>query len=186
MIKLHGVNASGVSTLITPAKGNNQTTISNSTVPPQKQHKEQNQLSIEGNTTTNSNNTAITAITKAIHSNSNSNSNRISPTITNKNKNENNNNDSSSNVTSSGIRSNLTQTASTYHHNYNNNNNTKSISISIESSQNIVNGKGTSTIRAVANDAVTGGKIENALVKLNITFTSNGTSKEIYYLTLIR
>ena len=79
LIKLHGVNASGVSTLITPAKGNNQTTISNSTVPPQKQHKEQNQLSIEGNTTTNSNNTAIT---KAIHSNSNSNSSRISPTIT--------------------------------------------------------------------------------------------------------
>jgi hypothetical protein len=171
LIKLHSVIADGVSTLITPAKNNNQTTISNSTVPQQKQHKEQNQLSTARNTTTNSNNTAIT---KALHSKSNSN--RIPPSITNKNKNEN----SSSDFTSSGIRSNLTQTASTSRHNYNNNNNnTKSISISTESSQNIVNGNGTSTVRAVANDATTGKKIENAIVKLNITFTSNGTSKEI-------
>jgi hypothetical protein len=175
LIKWNSVNASGVSTLIVPAKSNSQTTISNSAMPSQKQHQEQNQLSTEHNTTTNSNNTAIN---EALHSKSNSNSNRISPSITNKSENDNEN--SNSNVTASGVRSNLTQTAPTYHHNYNNNNNnTKSISISIESSQNIVNGKGASTVRAVANDATTGKKIENATVKLNIAFTSNGTSKEI-------
>lgn len=39
--------------------------------------------------------------------------------------------------------------------------------------------KGTSIIKAIANDAATGKKIENAIVKLNITFTVNGTLKEI-------
>ena len=64
----------------------------------------------------------------------------------------------------SGVHSNLNQTASIYRNNYTNNNNTRSISISIESSQNIVNGNGTSTLRAAANDAITGKKIENAIV----------------------
>ena len=59
------------------------------------------------------------------------------------------------------------------------NNNAKPLSISTHSSQNIVNGKGTSTIAAIAYDANTGKKINNAIVKLKIVFTSNGTSKEI-------
>ncbi len=83
----------------------------------------------------------------------------------------------SNNATTSSLGSNLTHAPSTYNYNYNNR--TKSISISIESSQNIVNGNGTSTVKAIANDAATGKKIENAIVELNITFTSNGTYKEI-------
>jgi len=64
----------------------------------------------------------------------------------------------------------------------NNNNNisiVKPLSISIESSQNIINGKGKSTITAIAYDATSGKKIDNAVVKLKITFTSNGTTKMI-------
>jgi hypothetical protein len=63
--------------------------------------------------------------------------------------------------------------------NYNYNNNAKPLSISIQSSQNIVNGRGASTITATVYDVVTGKKIDNAIVELKITFTSNGTSKEI-------
>jgi hypothetical protein len=59
------------------------------------------------------------------------------------------------------------------------NNGAKSLSVSVKTSQNIVNGRGTSTVAAIANDAATGKKVENAIVKLKITFTSNGTSKEI-------
>jgi hypothetical protein len=55
----------------------------------------------------------------------------------------------------------------------------KSLSVSVRTSQNIVNGKGTSTVTAIANDAATGKRVENAVVKLKITFTSNGTSKVI-------
>ena len=55
----------------------------------------------------------------------------------------------------------------------------KSLSVSVRTSQNIVNGKGTSTVTAIANDAATGKRVENAIVKLKITFTSNGTSKVI-------
>ena len=63
--------------------------------------------------------------------------------------------------------------------NYNYDNNAKPLSISIQSSQNIVNGRGTSTVTAIAYDAITGKKIDNAVVKVKITFTSNDTSKEI-------
>jgi hypothetical protein len=47
------------------------------------------------------------------------------------------------------------------------------------SAQNIVKGRGTATITAITYDANTGKKINNAIVKLKIVFTSNGTSKEI-------
>lgn len=64
--------------------------------------------------------------------------------------------------------------------NYNNYiNGAKSLSVSVSTSQNIVNGKGTSTVTAIAYDAATGKKVENAIVKLKLTFTTNGTSKEI-------
>jgi hypothetical protein len=59
------------------------------------------------------------------------------------------------------------------------NSNAKPLSISIQSSQNIVNGKGASNISAIAHDAVTGEKIDNAIIRLKIFFTSNGTTKEI-------
>ena len=55
----------------------------------------------------------------------------------------------------------------------------KPLSVSIKSSQTIVNGRGKITISAIAYDATTGKKIENALVRLNILFTSNDTFKEI-------
>jgi len=63
--------------------------------------------------------------------------------------------------------------------NINNINKVKPLSISVQSSQNIVNGKGKSTITAIAYDATSGKKIDNAVVKLKITFTSNGTTKMI-------
>ena len=72
----------------------------------------------------------------------------------------------------------MTQSPSTSKYNYNNSN-AKPLSISIQSAQNIVNGRGISTITAIAYDANTGKKINNAIVKLMIVFTSNGTSKEI-------
>jgi hypothetical protein len=78
----------------------------------------------------------------------------------------------------SGTFSGHIQKPSTSKSNYNNNN-PKSISISVESSQNVINGKGTSTVKAIANDAATGTKLENATIKLRITFASNGTSKLI-------
>lgn len=56
--------------------------------------------------------------------------------------------------------------------------NPKSLSISIQSLQNIVNGKGISYISAIAYDATTGKKIDNAIIRLKVIFTSNGTSKE--------
>jgi hypothetical protein len=55
----------------------------------------------------------------------------------------------------------------------------KTLSISSQSSQTIVNGRGKLTISAIAYDATTGKKIENAVVKLKIIFTSNNTSKEM-------
>jgi hypothetical protein len=57
--------------------------------------------------------------------------------------------------------------------------NARPLSISIQSSQNIVNGKGESIMSAIAYDAISGKKIDNAILKMKITFTSNGTSKEI-------
>ena len=79
--------------------------------------------------------------------------------------------------TSTSTRGNLSQKPSAYKSDYNNN--PKSIFISVESSQNIVNGKGTSTVKAIANDAATGTKLEDATIKLRITFASNDTSKLI-------
>ena len=55
----------------------------------------------------------------------------------------------------------------------------KPLSVSIKSSQSIVNGRGKLTISAIAYDVTTGKKIENALMRLRILFTSNDTSKEI-------
>ena len=60
-----------------------------------------------------------------------------------------------------------------------NDNSDKTLSISIESSQKIVNGRGTSTVTAIAFDGSTGKEIENAVVIMKITFTSNNTSKEV-------
>ena len=58
-------------------------------------------------------------------------------------------------------------------------NNARPLSISIQSSQNIVNGKGESIMSAIAYDAISGKKIDNAILKMKITFNTNGTTKEI-------
>ena len=55
----------------------------------------------------------------------------------------------------------------------------KPLSVSIKSSETIVNGRGKLTKSAIAYDDTTGKKIENALVRLKILFTSNDASKEI-------
>jgi hypothetical protein len=57
--------------------------------------------------------------------------------------------------------------------------NARPLSISIQSSQNIANGKGESIMSAIAYDAISGMKIDNAILKMKITFNSNGTTKEI-------
>jgi hypothetical protein len=57
--------------------------------------------------------------------------------------------------------------------------NDKTLSISIQSSQKIVNGRGTSTVTAMAYDGSTGRQIENAVVIMKITFADNNTSKEV-------
>jgi hypothetical protein len=57
--------------------------------------------------------------------------------------------------------------------------NARPLSISIQTSQNIVNGKGESIMSAIAYDAISGKKIDNAILKMKITFNSNGTTKEI-------
>jgi hypothetical protein len=59
------------------------------------------------------------------------------------------------------------------------NSNNKPLSVSIHSSQTNINGRGTSSITAIAYDAATGKKVNNAVVKLKIVFNSNGTTKEI-------
>ena len=164
LIKWYSVNVTGVSTSSTINR-NNQTTT-NSTID-RPQHP---QSKTEGNATMTSNSTSITS---ASHSKNTSNS--TSPSIKENNGNK---------ITTSGgsLSAKLTQSPSTSKStsdsNYDNNN-AKPLSISTHSSQNIVNGKGTSTIAAIAYDANTGKKINNAIVKLKIVFTSNGTSKEI-------
>jgi hypothetical protein len=165
LIKWYSVNVTGVSTSST-VNGNNQMT-SNSTI----DRPQQPQSKTEGNATMTSNSTAIAS---APHSNSTNNSTSQSL------KKENNSNKI---TTSEGsLSAKLTQSPSTSkstsNSNYDNNN-AKPLSISIHSSQNIVNGRGTSTITAIAHDATTGKKINNAIVILKIVFTSNGTSKEI-------
>jgi hypothetical protein len=163
LIKWFSVNVTGVSTPISSTVTRNNQTITNSTLdrsqPPQSK--------TGGNITMNPNSTAITPAT---HSNITSNSTSQSL------KKENNSNK----ITTSGggLSAKLTQSPSTSKYNYNNSN-AKPLSISIQSAQNIVNGRGISTITAIAYDANTGKKINNAIVKLMIVFTSNGTSKEI-------
>lgn len=73
---------------------------------------------------------------------------------------------------------NLTTTSSATKSRYNYNRD-KTLSISIQSTQKIVNGRGTSTVTAIAYDGSTGKEIENAVVIMKITFASNNTSKEI-------
>ena len=168
LIKWYSVNVTGVSTSTTSTVNRNYQTITNSTTQPQPQ---QQQSKTEGNTTISSNSSAIT---NASHSNSKSNSS--SPSIPKEN-------NSNKIATSSGsVPAKLAQspstTKSTSNYKYNNND-AKPLSISIQSSQNIVNSRGASTISATAYDVVTGKRIDNAIVKLKITFTSNGTSKEI-------
>lgn len=163
LIKWFSVNVTGVSTPISSTVTNNNQTIANSTIdwsqPPQSK--------TGGNITMTSNSTAITPAT---HSSITSNSTSQSL------KKENNSNK----ITTSGggLTAKLTQSPSTSKYNYNKSN-AKPLSISIQSAQNIVNGRGTSTITAIAYDANTDRKINNAIVKLKIVFTSNGTSKEI-------
>jgi hypothetical protein len=127
---------------------------------------QQHQFKTEGNTTTITSN----SIASTPHLLNNSTSSSIS-NIKKENKNE--------VAISGGNRSApLTRSLSTSdNHNYDNN--VKPLSISIQSSQNIVNGIGRSTVTAIAYDATTDKKIDNAIVKLKITFTSNDTSKEI-------
>ena len=129
---------------------------------------QQHQLRTEGITTTTTSNSI--ASTLHLHSNSTSNS-------TSNIKKESNNEVA---ISGGNLSATLTRSLSTSNnHNYDNNAKAKPLSISIQSSQNIVNGRGTSTVAAIAYDATTDKKIDNAIVKLKITFTSNNTSKEI-------
>ena len=94
-----------------------------------------------------------------------------------------NNNNLSNNQTMTATTA-TTTTTSLQSIDKSNNNNTgkegKPLSISIQSSsQNIVNGKGKATITAVAYDVTSGKKIDNAIVKLKVTFPYNATAKEI-------
>jgi hypothetical protein len=127
---------------------------------------QQHQLRTEGITTTTTSNSI--ASTLHLHSNSTSNS-------TSNIKKESNNEVA---ISGGNLSATLTRSLSTSN-NHNYDNNAKPLSISIQSSQNIVNGRGTSTVAAIAYDATTDKKIDNAIVKLKITFTSNNTSKEI-------
>ena len=129
---------------------------------------QQHQFKMEGNTTTTTTSNSI-ALTPHLHNNSKSNS-------TSNIKIENNNNEVA--MSGGNLSAKLTRSLSASN-NYNYDNNAKPLSISIQSSQNIVNGRGTSTVTAIAYDVTTGKKIDNAVVKLKITFTSNDTSKEI-------
>jgi len=144
----------GFLSTITFSEGKTETT----TTTTQQQH----QFKTEGNT---SHTTSYgIAFTPHLHNNSTSNS-------TSNIKNE---------VAISGgnLSATLTRSLSTSNKdNYDNND--KPLSISIQSSQNIVNDRGTSTVTAIAYDPSTDKKIDNAILKLKITFTSNDTFKEI-------
>jgi hypothetical protein len=135
--------------------------ISNSTLDLQNQ---QHRYNSENNSTS-MNNATIAASQK-------NSSVLSSPSIFNETKSKN------TNANISNTFSGHIQKPSTSKNNYNDNN-LKSISVSVESTQNVVNGKGVSTVKAIANDAATGKKLENATIKLRINFTSNGTSKLI-------
>jgi hypothetical protein len=162
-IKWFSVNVTGVPKPISSTVTRNNEATTNSTIdrsqPPQ---------SKTGGNFTMSPNSA--AITPARHNNTTNNS-----TQQNLRK-ENNSNKTTASV--GGLSAKLTPYPSTFKNNYDNIH-AKPLSISIQSAQNIVNGKGTSTVTAIVYDANTGKKISNAIVKLTIVFTSNGTSKEI-------
>lgn len=130
--------------------------------PQQEQEQQHHQSKMQPNTAN------TNSITTALHSN-NTSKPSLPSTATQ--------NNSKESATSGGnVTTRLTQTPSKYNYNINQ---PKPLCVSIQSSQNIVNGKGASIITGTAYDAATGKKIENAIVKLKITFTSNGTSKEI-------
>lgn len=153
LIKWYSVNVTGVSTSTSPTVNGNNQTMTNS--PMTTHHQSKMQL----NTIANTNST-----TTALHSNSTGNP--TSPSTATQN------NSKEAATSGENVTTKLTQSPSNYNYNINN---AKPLSVSIQSSQNIVNGKGASTITGAAYDAATG----NAIVKLKITFTSNGTSKEI-------
>jgi hypothetical protein len=150
--------------ITSPSKGETISTsinqsISNSTLDLQNQQRRYN----SENNITSMNNATIAASQK--------NSSKLSsPSIFNETKSKN------ANTNISNTFSGHTQKPSTSKNNYNN---LKPISVSVESTQNVVNGKGISTVKAIANDVATGKKLEDATIKLRITFTSNGTSKLI-------
>jgi hypothetical protein len=155
LIKWYSVNVTGVSTSTTSTVNRNYQAITNSTTQPQPQ---QQQSKTEGNTTISSNSSAIT---NASHSNSKSNSS--SPSIPKENNSNKIATSSGSVPTKLAQSPSTTRSASNYKYN---NNNAKPLSISIQSSQNIVNGRGASTISATAYDVITGKRIDNAIVKL--------------------
>jgi hypothetical protein len=128
---------------------------------------QQHQFKTEGNTTTTTTSNSI-ALTSHLHNISTSN---FTSNMKKENKNE-------VAISRGNLSPTLTRSLSTSN-NHNYDNSAKPLSISIQSSQNIVNGRGTSTVTAIAYDATTDKKIDNAIVKLKITFTSNDTSKEI-------
>ena len=167
LTKWYSVNVTGVTK---PSKANDtQTTTTTNTAMIQQPmittgHSDTKTTMYKGNTTTSSskilkgnNNNELTAAPQILPSTTSSSS-TPPPSISKTNNNTNSNN-------------------------INNNNNSitkvKPLAISIQSSQNIVNGKGKSTITAIAYDATSGKKIDNAVVKLKVTFTSNGTTKMI-------
>jgi hypothetical protein len=151
-----GATFIGCFSTITFSEGKTETTTT------QQQH----QFRSEGNTTTTTSNSI--ASTPHLHNNSTSNS-------TSNIKKENSNEVA---ISRGNLSPTLTRSLSTSN-NHNYDNSAKPLSISIQSSQNIVNGRGTSTVTAIAYDATTDKKIDNAIVKLKITFASNNTSKEI-------
>jgi hypothetical protein len=101
-------------------------------------------------------------LTPQLHNNSTSNS--TSSNI----KKETNNNEVA--ISRGSLYGKLTKSLSTSN-NHNYDNNVKLLSISIQSSQNIVNGGGTSTVTAIAYDATTGKKIDNAFTSVGIRNT---------------
>jgi hypothetical protein len=159
LIKWYSVNVTGVSNSTSPMANRNNQTVTNASLDRPQQP--------PGNITISSSNTAKSAA----HINSTSD-------FTSQNQKKDN---STNNATLGGgsITARLTQSPPASKYSYNNNNNAKPLSISIQSFQNIVNGRGASSVTGTAYDAATGKKIDNAIVKLKITFASNGTSKEI-------
>jgi hypothetical protein len=164
LTKWYSVNVTGVTK---PSKANDtQATTTNTAMIQQPMittgHSDTKTTMYKGNTTTSSskilkgNNDELTAAPQILPSTTSSSTPPPSISKTNNNINSNNINNNNNSITK-----------------------VKPLAISIQSSQNIVNGKGKSTITAIAYDATSGKKIDNAVVKLKVTFTSNGTTKMI-------